>query len=146
MAGGGRGRGTRGGVLTRRMSGRGAPPGPTLLSAVGCTMPVETAVHGHLRVEVRSRDGRFGGAGGSGVDNVDAAISSIVRQGQVPFAVLIGEFALWSTFVTAAGASGGTKVARSGRRWAVMKEEKSRVANLRRSNTVVNTHILTVFV
>ena len=49
-AGGGRGRGTRGGVLARRMDGRQAPPGPkpSHLAAVGA-VPVAGAVR-HVQI------------------------------------------------------------------------------------------------
>ena len=55
---GGRGRGTRGGVIVCQADGRGAPPGPKPQSTAGGSAPAAVAVLRRVRVEMRPKAAR----------------------------------------------------------------------------------------
>ena len=103
---GGRGRGTRGGVLVRLADGQGAPPGPKPhSSAAGDSAPAPAAVLRRIRAEMRPEGGKpAGGARSPGSEGTDAA-GSVIAADSAPCEVLDGEGACWATVVAASDAS-----------------------------------------
>ena len=103
---GGHGREIRGGVITRRKDGLGAPPDPKPQSTAGGAVPAAAAVCRHARVEMRPEGGKaFPGAGLQGGEGADAT-ESVITVESSSCRVLVERGARWATTVAAAGASG----------------------------------------
>ena len=78
---GGRGRGTRGGVIARRTYGLGAPSGPKPSPTAGGAVPAAAAVRRRVRVEMRPQGGEtFRGAGWPGGEGATAAGSVVTAE------------------------------------------------------------------
>ena len=102
---GGRGRGSRGGVIVRRADGRGAPPGPNPYSTAGGLAPAVMAVLRRVRVGMRPEGGKaVGGAGSPCREGVDKA-GPVISTDLAPCEVLDVGGACWAAFVAAAGVS-----------------------------------------
>ena len=100
----GRGRGTRGGVVTRPEDGRGTPPGPKPLSTTGGALTAAVAERRRVRMDTRSEECVIvWGAGEPGEVGTDA-IGLAGSTGSVPCTEL-WEGVGWTTDVVAAGAS-----------------------------------------
>ena len=105
VSGAGRGRGTRGGVLARRATGRGVRRAQSQVHSRGC-IAVCVAVRRRVRVEMRF-EGFFaiGGAGEPGETGADT-VGPVVTTESVPCVELLEKGVGWATVVAAAGASG----------------------------------------
>ena len=104
-AAGGRGRGTRGGVIARGTDGLGAPPDPKPQPSAGGAVPVAAALRRRVRVEMRPERGKAArGAGSPGGEGADAA-GSVITADFFLCEVLVGTGACHATVAVAAGAS-----------------------------------------
>ena len=88
---GGRGRGTRGGVIVRPAEGRGAPPGPKPYATAGGSAPAVAAVLRRARAEMQPKASKeVGGAGAPCSEEADAERSLIAAE-PAPCEVVDGE-------------------------------------------------------
>lgn len=100
----GRCRGNRGGVLSHRANGRGAPgpkPNPTACGAV----PVTASVCRHVRMEMRPEGEKAVGDTGLPRDEGAAAAKSVLAAESAAYKVVVGEGTSSAPAVAVAGAS-----------------------------------------